>query len=158
MTSGSLGPRSTSDGDTGHKMWCPAKLRLQGLAACGNRAEDAPAGAGESIGSGSVLRLQVARLLGFSVTLVISVSDAATSRRASCDSVRGRPARDGAPVTPPPRGPSIRSVCDTSRRGRQRSSHKYAVRTRRKRTPRPQSARDGYGESGSSHQAPQLTT
>ena len=50
-------------------------------------------------------------LLGLSVTLVISVSDAATSRRASCDSVRGRPARDGVPPTPPPRGPSIRSDC-----------------------------------------------
>ena len=52
-----------------------------------------------------------ARLLGCSVTLVISVSDAATSRSASCESVRARPARDGAPFTPPPRGPSIRSVC-----------------------------------------------
>ena len=51
----------------------------------------------------------LSHLLGLSVTLVISVSDAATSRRASCDSVRGRPARDGVPPTPPPRGPSIRS-------------------------------------------------
>ena len=59
--------------------------------------------------SGSALEKH---LLGLSVTLVISVSDAATSRRASCDSVRGRPARDGVPPTPPPRGPSNRSVCN----------------------------------------------
>ena len=55
-------------------------------------------------------------LLGLSVTLVISVSDAATSRSASCDSVRGRPTREGVPPTPPPRGPSIRSVCRAARR------------------------------------------